>query len=58
MRETFSSLSYVQTGDFCVLASYAVAVWPSVRVTPHSYFVAYCETSVSRARLDVPSRCT
>lgn len=42
-RDPFESFAYVQTGDYCVLASYAAALWPWLRVTPLSCFIAYCE---------------
>ncbi len=42
-RRNFESLAYVQSGNYCVLASYASALWPWLRATPLSYFVAYCE---------------
>jgi hypothetical protein len=42
-RTVYDSLTYVQRGDYCVLASYAAAVWPWLRATPLTFFVAYCE---------------
>jgi hypothetical protein len=42
-RTAYDSLTYVQRGDYCVLASYAAAVWPWLRATPLTLFVAYCE---------------
>ncbi len=41
-REAFKDLDYVQTGNSCVLASYAAAAYPFTRKDIYDYFEDYC----------------
>lgn len=48
----FDGFSYKQSGSYCVLASYAAAVWPWLREPPSAFFAAYCD------HYDVPANGT
>ncbi len=40
-RTRLAGWKYRQTGDQCVLAAYAAALWPFTGQTPSEYFQAY-----------------
>lgn len=42
--DEFNLLNYQQNGDYCVLASYAVAAFPFTERPIKDYFSAYCST--------------